>query len=127
MVSGVLRSPRLPGTARALGLISFAPVSSAGAIRPRASIRRGRLPTEIFRVTGLKQRLDHRDDTGPRASRSPSRKITSLQLSPCNGACDRLERGRFSCNEPCPSGRASTIGSAFAPNDQSSSVASAHP
>jgi hypothetical protein len=31
----------------------------------------------------------------------------------------------FSCNEPCPSGRASTIGSAFAPNGQASSVASA--
>jgi hypothetical protein len=35
-------------------------------------------------------------------------------------------KASFSCNESCPSDRASTIGSAFAPNDQPSSAASAH-
>jgi hypothetical protein len=40
----------------------------------------------------------------------------------------RLDRheGGFSCNEACPNDRANTIGSAFAPNDQASSAASAH-
>jgi hypothetical protein len=41
------------------------------------------------------------------------------------GGDDRLEGG-FSCNEACPSDRASTIGSAFAPNDQASTAASVH-
>jgi hypothetical protein len=38
---------------------------------------------------------------------------------------DGLEPG-FSYNESCPNGRASTIGSAFAPNDHASSAASEH-
>ena len=34
---------------------------------------------------------------------------------------------QISCSEPCPSGRANTIGTACDPNDQPNSVASGHP